>query len=141
MGRRLRYRRSGHPGLCSSPVGPSPARFDSGLENFTETWYKGCQTNVCQVAVNLGGNLMPHDQDGVLVCEICEGLEKLPCTFCDGEGHAESQVDVDSFYPFHCTCDHGFWDCSCIGGVTPYEPAEPEEARKIRRKVMAGPWA
>jgi hypothetical protein len=75
-------------------------------------------------------------------CEFgCEGKGELPCQFCDGEGNCESQVDVDSFFAFRCTCDGGKWECPCVGGIQPYEPTEPEVVRRIRQKVLRGPWA
>ncbi len=77
-----------------------------------------------------------------LDCEFgCNGTEELDCQFCDGDGNASSQIDVDSFFKFKCTCNEGKWDCPCVGGVHPYEPTEPEAATRARRKVFAGPWA
>lgn len=77
-----------------------------------------------------------------LDCEHgCKGTGELPCEFCDGDGKAETRVDVDAFFPFRCSCTKGKWECPCVGGVQPYEPTEPEEATRVRRKVMAGPWA
>jgi hypothetical protein len=71
----------------------------------------------------------------------CEGTGVLPCQFCDGEGNCESQVDVDSFFPFRCHCENGKWECPCVGGENPHEPIEPREASRIRQRVLSGPWA
>lgn len=76
-------------------------------------------------------------------CGICGDKYSVECNFCsaDKPGTCYIQVDVDSFYPYSCTCDDGKQECQCVAGHSPIEPTIPRAAFKIRGKVLAGPWA